>query len=124
MCKLRQALRLPLHYIEIENALKPSVTLQPRRSIRLMVAAAGQWRETISDAVYLFPAVPLSGTVGRPGRHTGTYVQTHAAAVLTSHVTVAFDAVYYRIGEAIRQAGGRNSTYLGLEVRYAFAKEE
>jgi Alginate export len=104
--------------------IKPSVTLQPRRSIRLMLAAAGQWRETISDAVYLFPAVPLSGTVGRPGRHTGTYVQTHAAAVVSSHVTVAFDAMYYRIGKAIRQAGGRNSTYLGLEIRYAFAKEE
>jgi hypothetical protein len=104
--------------------LKPSVTLRPRRSVHLTVAAASQWRETTSDAVYLFPAVPLIGTVGRPGSHTGTYVQTHDAVVLTSHVSVAFDAMYYTIGEPIRQAGGRNSTYVGLEVRYTFAKEE
>jgi hypothetical protein len=32
--------------------------------------------------------------------------------------------MYYTIGEPIRQAGGRNSTYVGLEVRYTFAKEE
>jgi hypothetical protein len=96
--------------------IKPSVTVHPRRAVQLMVAAAGQWRETIWDAVYVFPAVPLSGTVGTPGRHTGTYVQTHADATLTSHVSVGFDATYYAVGGAIRRAGGRNSTYIALEV--------
>jgi hypothetical protein len=32
---------------------------------------------------------------------------------------MAFDATYYAVGEAIRQAGGRNSNYIGLEVRYS-----
>jgi hypothetical protein len=66
--------------------------------------------------VYVFPAVPLSGTVGTPGRHTGTYAQTHADATLTSHLSVGFDATYYAVGGAIRRAGGRNSTYIALEV--------
>ena len=104
--------------------IKPSVTFHPRRTIQWMIAAAGQWRETIADAVYVFPAVPLSGTIGTPGRHTGTYVQTHTDAALTSHVSIGFDATHYAVGDAVRHAGGRNSTYVGLEVRYTFAKEE
>jgi hypothetical protein len=27
--------------------------------------------------------------------------------------------MYYTIGDATRQAGGRNSTYVGLEIKYA-----
>jgi alginate export protein len=99
--------------------VKPSLSLQPRKTLRLTFAIAGQWRETTSDAVYLFPAVPLVGTAGKSGLHTGTYLQTHASAVLTPHVALALDAMYYTIGDATRQAGGRNSTYVGLEIKYA-----
>lgn len=38
--------------------LKSSMTVQPTRKLKLMLAVAGQWRETTADAVYTQPNIP------------------------------------------------------------------
>jgi hypothetical protein len=53
--------------------VKPSVTLHPADDLKILVAAAAQWRETTADAVYVQPNIPIAGTAGRPGQYTGTY---------------------------------------------------
>jgi hypothetical protein len=100
--------------------VKPAVTLHPTHALNLMVALASQWRETTADAVYIFPSFPLAGTAGSPGRHTGTYGEFRADWTIGSHFAVTCDAVHYAIGNAIRQAGGHNANYLGLELRYGW----
>jgi len=46
--------------------VKPSLTLHPLKALKIMLAAAGQWRETTVDAVYTQPDIPVAGTAGRP----------------------------------------------------------
>ena len=100
--------------------LKPSVTVHPVQGLQLLTAIGLQWRETTADAVYLQPNIPLAGTAGRPGRYTGTYGQFRADYVLTSHISLALEAVHFAVGDVIRAAGGRDSNYVGAEIKYGW----
>jgi hypothetical protein len=100
--------------------VKPALTVHPAPAVSLTVAVAGQWRETPADAVYAFPSVPLPGTVGVPDRYTGTYGELRGDWTIAPHYALAFDAVHYAIGTAIRQAGGRDANYLAIQVSYGW----
>jgi hypothetical protein len=100
--------------------VKPSVTLHPEETLKLMFAAAGQWRETTSDAVYTQPDVPVAGTAGHPGQYTGTYGQIRAEWAMTSQSSFALEAVHFAVGDAIRRAGGHDGDYLGVELKYGW----
>jgi len=100
--------------------VKPAVTLRPVTALNLMVALATQWRATTADAVYAFPSVPVAGTAGRPGRYTGTYVEFRADWMLTANYAIGLGAVHYAIGPAVRQAGGHDANYVGVELRCAW----
>jgi hypothetical protein len=100
--------------------VKPSLTFHPTNSLRIMLAAAGQWRETTSDAVYAQPNVPVAGTAGMPGRYTGTYGQLRIDWALTSYASAAVEAVHFAVGQAIRHAGGQDANYLGVEAKYGW----
>jgi Alginate export len=97
--------------------LKPSLTLTPAHALTVMVAAAAQWRETTSDAVYTQPDIPVAGTVGHGGQYTGTYFQTRVDWQVTPHIATALEAVRFNVAEAIRSVGGHDGNYLGLEFR-------
>jgi hypothetical protein len=100
--------------------LKPSLTLKPLRSLTAKLAVAAQWRETIADAVYTQPDIPVPGTVGKGGRYTGTYFQARLDWQMSPHVHNAFELVRFNVASAIRQAGGRDATYVGLESKLAW----
>jgi len=100
--------------------VKPALTLRPVTALNLMVALATQWRATTADAVYAFPSFPVVGTAGQPGRYTGTYVEFRADWRLTANYTIGLGAVHYAIGSAVRQAGGHDANYVGVELRYAW----
>lgn len=100
--------------------VKPSVTLHPIPSVKLMLAAASQWRQTTADAVYTQPTIPVPGTAGKPGRYTGTYGQARIDWAAREHVAFALEAVHFAIGPAIRRAGGHDSDYLGAEIKFGW----
>jgi len=100
--------------------LKPSVTLHPLSSVTLLAAVGMQWRQTTADAVYTQPNIPVAGTAGKAGSYTGTYGQVRADWRMTSHVSSAVEAVHFAIGDAIRRAGGHDSDYLGVELKYGW----
>jgi hypothetical protein len=100
--------------------LKPSVTLHPAPTLKLMLAAAAQWRETTSDAVYTQPDIPVANTAGHPGRYTGSYGQIRLDWAVTSQISTAVEAVHFAVGDAIRQAGGHDSDYLGVELKFGW----
>lgn len=97
--------------------LKPSVTIHPTAALKVMFAAAAQWRETTADAVYTQPDVPVPGTAGHPGRYTGTYGQIRVDYAMTPYSSVALEVVHFAVGDAIRRAGGHDSNYVGLEFK-------
>ncbi len=100
--------------------LKPSLTVHPTKAMKLVIAAAGQWRETTADAVYTQPNIPVAGTAGHGGRWTGAYGQARMDYTFHAHVTGAIEAVRFAVGEAIRQAGGHDGDYLGVELKFGW----
>jgi aromatic ring-cleaving dioxygenase len=100
--------------------LKPSVTLHPTPTLKVMFAAAAQWRETTADAVYTQPDIPVAGTAGRGGRYTGSYGQIRTDWAVTPQISAALEAVHFAIGDTIRQAGGHDSDYLGIELKFGW----
>jgi alginate export protein len=97
--------------------IKPSLTLSPISSLKLVIAAAAQWRQTTSDAVYTQPDVAVPNTAGRPGAYTGSYGQFRLDWTIDRATSFAIEAVHFKVGEAIRNAGGHDSNYLGIEIK-------
>lgn len=98
--------------------LKPSITVTPVAGLSVMAAFGLQWRQTTADAVYVQTnAVP--GTAGTGGLWTGDYAQLRVDYRFNANLTGAIEAVHYQIGETVRQAGGHDSDYLGVELKYS-----
>ena len=85
-----------------------------------MIAPGLQWRETTADAVYVQPDIPVSGTAGKAGQWSGVYVQFRADLEVTQNVRTAIETVRYQIGDALRRAGGHDSTYFNVELKYGW----
>lgn len=100
--------------------VKPSLTLRPVKPLKLLLAGAAQWRLTSADAVYRQPNVAIPGTAGRPGRYTGAYAQLRADWTIAPGLSAALEGVYFAIGRVLRDAGGSDGRYLGIELKYGF----
>lgn len=99
--------------------VKPSLTVKPTTNLSLMGAIGLQWREATADAIYVQPNVPVPGTAGKGSAWSGVYAQFRLDYRFDAHLTGAIEAVHYKIGDAIRQAGGHDSEYLGIELKYS-----
>jgi hypothetical protein len=97
--------------------VKPSLTLTPTSSLKIVIAAAAQWRQTTADAVYIQPDLAVPKTAGRPGAYTGSYGQFRLDWTIDRATSFAIEAVHFKIGEAVRNAGGHDSNYLGIEIK-------
>jgi hypothetical protein len=99
--------------------VKPSLTVKPLSNLSVMAAIGLQWRETTADAIYVQPNVVVPRTAGVGSNWSGAYAQLRADYRFNANLTGALEAVHYQIGDTIRRAGGHNSDYLGLELKYA-----
>ncbi|MCC8940313.1 alginate export family protein [Bradyrhizobium sp. Arg68] len=99
--------------------VKPSLTVKPVQNLSVMGALGFQWRETTADAIYVQPSIPVAGTAGKGSPWTGAYAQLRVDYQFDAHLKGALEAVHYKIGDTIRQAGGHDSDYLGLELKYS-----
>jgi hypothetical protein len=97
--------------------IKPSLTLSPTSSLKIAIAAAVQWRQTTADAVYTQPDVAVPNTAGRPGAYTGSYGQLRLDWTIDRATSFAIEAVHFVIGDALRNAGGHDSNYVGIEIK-------
>jgi len=100
--------------------VKPSLTLSLTSSLKIAIAAAAQWRQTTADAVYTQPDVAVRNTAGRPGAYTGSYGQLRLDWTIDRATSFAVEAVHFAIGDALRNAGGHDSNYLGIEIRHGW----
>jgi Alginate export len=100
--------------------VKPSLTVKPTDKLTLMGAVGLQWRLTDMDAIYVQPNNPVPDTAGKGNCWSGVYGQTRADYVFDANLTGAIEFVHYQVGETIQRAGGHSSTYLGVELKYAW----
>ncbi|AWB20267.1 alginate export family protein [Methylobacterium currus] len=100
--------------------LKPSLTVHPTTGLAVSAALGLQWRQTVSDAIYVQPSNPVPGTAGRGHPWSGAYGQLRADYVFAPGLTGAVEAVRFSAGDTIRRAGGKDGTYLGVELRTAW----
>lgn len=100
--------------------LKPSITVIPATGLTIMGAVAAQWRVTTQDAIYTQPNVPVPDTIGRGGRWTGAYGQLRIDWKAMANLSAALEAVHLQAGDAIRAAGGGDSNYLGIELKFSW----
>jgi Alginate export len=97
--------------------VKAEFSLSPLANLRLSSGVGVEWRETIADAIYTLPDVPVPDTAGRGGRYVGTYAQFRADCGLTPHIALALEAVHFAVGATVVSAGGHDANYLGIEAR-------
>ena len=99
--------------------VKPSLTVKPISNLSIMGALGFQWRETTADAIYVQPNIPVAETAGKGSAWSGAYAQLRVDYLFNPNLKGAIEAVHYKIGDTIRQAGGHDSDYLGLELKYS-----
>ena len=63
------------------------------------------------------PDVAVPNTAGRPGAYTGSYGQVRLDWTIDRQTSVAVEAVHFVIGDALRNAGGHDSNYLGVDIK-------
>jgi hypothetical protein len=100
--------------------VKPSLTVRPTPKLTLLAAIAPEWRETTADAVYVQPTTPIPGTAGQPGRWTGFYGELRADWAITANLAADIEATHFQVADVIRNAGGHNSDYLEIELRFGW----
>ncbi|MDH2384451.1 alginate export family protein [Bradyrhizobium sp. CER78] len=100
--------------------LKPSITVNPAKGLKVMGAIGLQWRETTADAIYVQPNVPVAGTAGKGSNWTGAYGQLRVDYAFNDHLTGAIEAVHFDVGDTIIRAGGHTSNYLGVQLQYGW----
>ena len=100
--------------------LKPSITVTPDKSVTLLASTGLLWRETTADAVYVQPNIPIAHTAGHGDMWTGFYEQLRVDWAVTRNVATALEAVHFQVGESVRAAGGHDSDYLGVEIRFGW----
>ncbi|NWD76931.1 alginate export family protein [Pseudomonas gingeri] len=100
--------------------VKPSITVTPISKLSVMTAVGLLWRQTTEDAVYVQPNLPVSGTAGQGNRWTGAYGQMRTDYAFNANLTGAIEAVHYQIGQSLRNAGGHDSNYLGVELKFGW----
>jgi hypothetical protein len=99
--------------------LKPSLTVKPAPKLAVMLATGFQWRETTADAIYVQPNVPVANTAGAGTPWSGAYGQLRVDYQFNANLTGALEAVHYKVGRTMLQAGGHDSNYLGVELKYS-----
>jgi Alginate export len=100
--------------------IKPSITLKPSNRLSLLAALGFQWRETTGDAVYAQGNAVVPGTAGKGTLWTGMYVQLRADWTIAANLIGAVEAVHFQVGDSIRNAGGSNADYIGVELKYGW----
>jgi hypothetical protein len=99
---------------------KIDFSFNPLTNVKLSSGIGVEWRQTIADAIYTLPDVPVPGTAGRGGRYVGAYGQFRAECGLTPHVALALEAVHFSAGATVVSARGHDTNYFGAEARYGW----
>ncbi len=100
--------------------LKLGVTMTALANLKLTTGVGVEWRETVADAIYALPDVPVPDTAGHGSHYVGTYGQFRADYNLTPHIALALEYVHFSVGATVVSVGGHDTDYFSAEVRYGW----
>ncbi len=100
--------------------VKAAASFSPLKDLQINIGVGSEWRETIADAIYTIPDIPVANTAGRGGPYVGSYVQLRTDYALTPHIGLALELVHFVAGPTIRAAGGQDTDYLGTQLKYGW----
>jgi hypothetical protein len=100
--------------------LKPSLSVKPATGLTVTSSLGLQWRQTTADGIYTQSMVAVPNTAGRGSRWTGAYAQLRTDWAINANTTAAVEAVHFQVGDTIRQSGGRNGDYIGVELKFGW----
>lgn len=100
--------------------LKPSLNFKPARALSVTTSLGLQWRQTTGDAVYVQNMSGVPRTAGQGSRWTGAYAQVRSDWSINPNVTASLEAVHFQAGDTLRNAGGGNANYLGMELKFGW----
>lgn len=100
--------------------VKPSITVKPLPGLSVQTAIGLLWRQTTEDAVYTQPNIAVANTAGTGQRWTGAYAQVRTDYAFTANLSGAVESVHYDVGQSLRDAGGHDSNYLGVEMKFSW----
>lgn len=106
----------PANFID----LHPYLTLKPHPALSVTAGADFLWRQSTGDAIYRQPNIPIARTAGHRSRYTGTQPYLLTTWQIDPHASLTLTYVHFAAGEAIRDAGGGDSDYVGGWVSYRF----
>jgi hypothetical protein len=66
------------------------------------------------------PNIAVAGTAGQGSRWTGAYGQVRTDYAFTGNLSGAIEAVHYDVGQSVRDSGGHDSNYLGVELKLSW----
>lgn len=89
-------------------------------NIKLTTGIGVEWRETVADAIYTIPDVPVPGTAGHGSHYVGTYGQFRADYNVTPRIALALEYVHFSVGATVVSVGGHDTDYFAAEVRYGW----
>jgi hypothetical protein len=99
---------------------KAGFSMKALDTLKLTTGVGVEWRETIADAIYTIPDVPLPGTAGHGSHYVGTYGQFRADYNLTPHIALALEYVHFSVGASVVAVRGHDADYFGAEIRYGW----
>ncbi|RUL78997.1 alginate export family protein [Dyella choica] len=99
---------------------KPSLALVPRDGVKLTASFGMLWRQTLQDAIYVQPDIPVPGTAGKPGRRSSIYAELQVNWNAARNLAFSLEADRYFVAPVLRRAGGKDSNYLGVEMRWGW----
>jgi hypothetical protein len=100
--------------------LKLSITIQPIDDLTVMAGTGLLWRQTMEDAVYTLPSVPVADTAGFGTSWTRAYAQLRVDYSFNPNLTRSIEAVHYQVGSSLRAARARDSDYVRAELNLAW----
>jgi hypothetical protein len=100
--------------------LKAGASIIALNNVKLTTGVGVEWRETVADAIYTLPDVPVPDTAGHGSHYVGTYGQFRADYNLTPHIALALEYVHFSVGATVVSVGGHDTDYFGAEVRYGW----
>lgn len=100
-------------------AIRPSLRVQPVRTLTLEGAVQWKWKEARADSVYLGPAAALAGTRGGPDA-IGEVYSADANLALGRHWSLRAYYLHHSAGDAIRAAHGRAIDFGMASAQFRF----
>jgi len=101
-------------------SIRPSVTVQPIRSVSVQLSEAWRWRDDPHDALYLIPFVPVPTPPADTARYVGQWSILDAFWRPDRYWTVQGEYVHVVAGTAVTAAHGHDVDFTMLIVQFRF----